>query len=208
MIQLTAIITGDLINSREVKPKIWLPVLEQAIGLYSSKSDIYRGDSFQVEVEIEKVFDAIFYIKACLKTIPSMDVRMAVGIGNKDFKNRSIKKSNGEAFMYSGEAFEALKKETIGIKTPWPESTELMRLVLELTSQIADGWSENVANSVKIAFENPGKNQQELAEILGKKYQSQISTELTKAGYHKIVKAIEYCKGNLLKQIQNAEPRT
>lgn len=198
MKELTAIITGDLINSREVKPKVWLPILENSIGLYTSKSDIYRGDSFQLEVDIEKVFEAIFYIKACLKTLPNVDVRMAIGIGSKDFKNKSIKKSNGEAFINSGEAFEALKKETLGIKTPWPESDEMIKILLELSSQIADGWTENTAKSIKAAFENPNKNQQELAEILHKKYQSQVSTELTRAGFHKIVKTINYCTKNIL----------
>ena len=198
MIQLTAIITGDLINSRQLKPKIWLPVLEQSIKLYASKSDIYRGDSFQIEVEIAKAIECVFYIKAALKTLKNIDVRMAIGIGAKDFKNKDIKKSNGEAFLNSGEAFENLKKETIGIKTPWPEATEMCKIMLELASQIADGWSENIANSVKVAFENPGKNQQDLAEILHKKYQSQVSTELTKAGFNKISKTIDFCTKTLI----------
>ncbi len=198
MIQLTAIITGDLINSRQIKPKVWLPVLEQAIRLYSSKSDIYRGDSFQIEIEIDKAIECVFYIKASLKTLRNIDARMAIGIGSKDFKNRNIKKSNGEAFLNSGEAFEGLKKETIGLKTPWPDTTEICKIMLELASQIADGWSENVANSVKVAFENPGKNQQELAEILHKKYQSQVSTELNKAAFHKISKTIDFCTKTIL----------
>jgi hypothetical protein len=198
MKQLTAIITGDLVNSRQMKPKIWLPILEHSIGLYSSKSDIYRGDSFQIEVEIERVLEAVFYIKTCIKTIKYMDVRMGIGIGEKDFKNKSIKKSNGEAFVNSGLAFEGLKKETIGIVTPWPECTEIGKIMLELASQIADNWSEAEANSIKVAFENPGKNQQELAEILHKKHQSQVSTQLNRAGFHKIVKMIDFCTKTIL----------
>jgi aspartate carbamoyltransferase catalytic subunit len=202
---ITAIITGDIVNSRKVKPKIWLPVLEKAIAKYTSKLDIYRGDSFQLEVEIEKVFEAIFYIKASIKALKHIDVRMAIGIGKKDFKNKSIKKSNGEAFVSSGEAFENLKKETLTIKTPWPESTEIVKLLLEMSSQIADNWNENIANSVKTAIENPGKSQKELAEILNKKYQGQVSTELTRAGYHRIVKTIEYCTNNIVTWAKDVE---
>ncbi len=191
--QITGIITGDIVNSKKVKPSVWLPVLEKSLKKYSKKVEIYRGDSFQMEAPIESIFEAAFYLKACLKCIPKIDVRFGIGIGETDFNKKNIKKSNGEAFINSGEAFESLKKETITIKTPWTDTNETVNLLLELLSNIMDSWTINMANSVKVALENPGKNQIELAEILHKKYQSQISTELSRAGYYKILKAVDYC---------------
>lgn len=198
---MIAIITGDIINSREVEPLIWMPMLEKAMSKYSTKIDIYRGDSFQLEVRIEDVFEAIFYIKAAVKTIKNLDVRMAVGVGKDDFKNESIKKSNGEAFVFSGESFEQLKKETLAIKTPSVELNEMYKIILELTSLITNKWNVNSSKTVMAALEHSDLTQQELALILHKKHQSQLSTELTNAGFHKINNTIKFCTHKLLEYV-------
>lgn len=42
---------------------------------------------------------------------------MAIGIGCKDYNAPKITESNGEAFIYSGELFDEMKKKKLSIKT-------------------------------------------------------------------------------------------
>ena len=51
---MTSILTGDIINSRKVDSDKWLPMLKSAfnsIGKTPKTWEIFRGDSFQIEIE-------------------------------------------------------------------------------------------------------------------------------------------------------------
>lgn len=193
---MVAIITGDIIRSRKVTPTIWLPVLERALHKYTTKSnqsEIFRGDSFQIIVPIDTVFETVFYLKSAIKSIPKLDVRMGIGVGTIDYHDEKVTKSNGTAFVNSGSAFEKLKKETLYFQSNSPEIDATINLILELSSHITTSWNENMAKTVNTALENPESSQKELATLLNKKYQSQISNELRKSGYNSILKTIVYC---------------
>ena len=57
------------------------------------------------------VFLTVLRIKATLKGIKNLDVRMAIGIGKREFTAFNITESNGEAFIHSGEKLESLKPD-------------------------------------------------------------------------------------------------
>ena len=79
------IIIGDLVNSRSLHSSTWLNVLEEALTKYSKKFDIFRGDSFQAELQLENCLDAIYYIKSRIKSLENLDVRIGLGIGGIDY---------------------------------------------------------------------------------------------------------------------------
>ena len=57
--------------------------------------EIYRGDSFQLETTPEKALEASIYIKANIKQLRNLDVRMAIGLGQKSYqgeKNNRIQR--------------------------------------------------------------------------------------------------------------------
>ena len=121
---VTSIITGDIIKSRtQENPDIWINALKGALSnLCPDKVywEIYRGDSFQIEIkDIYESFISAVYIKACIKSIKGLDVRLAIGIGSKTYQGKDVTESNGEAFVFSGETLESLKKEkqNLRIKT-------------------------------------------------------------------------------------------
>jgi len=193
---MIVIITGDIINSRQVNTKLWLPLLESSLARYASKKgkwEIYRGDSFQLELSTNQVFEAVIYIKSAMKSVQGLDVRMGIGIGEKDYEGESLKKSNGQAFVYSGETFDALNKETLKIKTPWNDLNEQVNIYLDLLAFIIHNWNANISSTVYYSIENKHLNQAELTKKIGKK-QSQISRELKKAGYDYVLKTINYCQ--------------
>ncbi|MFD2550642.1 transcriptional regulator [Bizionia sediminis] len=169
---MIAVITGDIINSKSTQPSLWLPLLRQALlTLEPNQSlwELYRGDSFQIEITLpERSFISAIYLKACLKTLKNLDVRMAIGIGNKSYTGQTVSESNGEAFQFSGETLEGLKKNKISLKLKCPNNqvTTHFNLFFKFASLVMDNWTANSAEVVKIYLENPNAIQQELADML------------------------------------------
>lgn len=197
---MVAILTGDIKNSTEHKTAKWLPILKQALERYGKEPsgwEIYRGDSFQLQTTTEKALEASLYLKACLKQIRQMDVRIAIGLGKKTYDAKKITESNGEAFVNSGKCFETLKKQNLAIKTPNKNFDEHINLLLELALLTMDNWTPAISKTVKSAIENPEMNQRELAALLGKS-QGNISEELKKAGFDEVQKMIHFYKTQLV----------
>jgi len=173
---MTSIITGDIIKSRSLKnPELWMNALKS--GLSSLNSDdsqweVYRGDSFQIEIsDVSKSFISAVYLKACIKMISSLDVRLAIGIGKKNYQGSKVSESNGEAFIFSGETLESLKKDKVNlsIKTANETLNKELNLYLKLALTFMDSWTVSSAEIVKLSIEQPDALQQELAEIIGTK---------------------------------------
>ncbi len=197
---MVAVLTGDIKNSTEHKTSEWLPLLKQALDRFGnepSEWEIYRGDSFQLQTEPEQALEAAVYIKACLKQVRQMDVRIAIGLGEKTYDAEKITESNGEAFVYSGKGFENLKKQNLAIKTSNASFDGHINLLLELALLTMDNWTPAISKTVKSAIENPEMNQRELASLLGKS-QGNISEELKKAGFDEVQKMIEFYKTQLV----------
>jgi hypothetical protein len=171
---MTSIITGDIIKSRKaLSEDLWLTPLKLALSQLSTNTsfyDIYRGDSFQLEcTQIEDSFRAAVYIKAFLKSTKGLDVRMSIGIGTKDYQGNSVSESNGEAFIFSGETFETLKKEkqNLKLKTSNAVIDKEINLYFRLALIAMDHWTVNSAEIVKLTLEHPDMIQAELAKIIG-----------------------------------------
>ncbi|RED45930.1 transcriptional regulator [Seonamhaeicola aphaedonensis] len=189
---MTSVITGDIIRSRQENPETWITNLKSALSFLSSDNsrwEIYRGDSFQIEIaDISKSFLAAVYLKACIKTIKGLDVRLAIGIGNKTYEGKDVTESNGDAFVFSGETLESLKKEkqNLRIKTNNPELDKELNLYFKLALVSMDHWTVNSAEVIKLSIENPKALQQELAELIGTK-QDAISKRQKRAGLEHIL---------------------
>ncbi len=194
------IIIGDIVNSRQVDTDRWLRILEEALQRYTKNFDIFRGDSFQAELPVADCFKFVFYVKARIKSLNYLDVRLGIGIGEIEYSDDSIRKSNGQAFIYAGEAFDALRKDLVLLRSPWPEYDAPVNIMMDLAMELSGKWTVNMAESVAIALENPEASQKELADILKRKYQSQVSTELSKAHFVQLSKVIDYCTQELIKR--------
>ena len=188
---MIAILTGDIINSRKAPAGSWLKILKKQltkIGATPSKWEIYKGDYFQVEItNLPDALITTIKIKAALKKISGVDVRMAIGIGEKEYSAKRISESNGSAFIFSGETFETLKKEkiNIAIKSSWTKFDKEINLYLKLGLIAMDKWSVNSAEIVSIALENSSLSQEELGKKIGIK-QNAVSSRLKRARYHEL----------------------
>ncbi len=184
---MTSIITGDIINSRKTTTQNWLVPLKKIFSKLNT-GEIFRGDSFQVEVNnIEETFLIALIIKSTIKINKSVDVRMAIGIGNKEYDAGNIKESSGEAYINSGKAFDSLKKQTLTIKSPWKELDEELNLALELGLLTMDNWTPNSAEFVKTSLNHLDATQKQLSEIL-QISQSSVSERRKRSGLNEILK--------------------
>ena len=187
---MVAILTGDIINSRSLSAKTWLTVLKAGLKHIGEEKnwEIFRGDSFQMQTSPSEALLNSIYIKACVKTIKGVDVRIGIGIGEKKFSAKKITESNGEAFILSGEKLDELKKErlTLAIQSPWSEFDYEINVSIRLALMTMDNWSPISAEMVKLSIENFGISQKDLAE-LAKRSQSTVSEALKRTNLNEIL---------------------
>jgi len=190
---MVAVLTGDIINSKKGEAANWLKNLKNTLNTFGDEPstwEIYRGDSFQIEINPLQALKAAIRIKANIKKEKHLDARIAIGIGDKSYNSKKITSSNGTAFVNSGECFDSLKKMNLAIKTPWAEFDEQMNLLLELALLTINGWLPATATVVSAALEHENLSQKELAKTLNKS-QSSISEALSRAGYDELNKLIK-----------------
>ncbi|MDO3694877.1 SatD family protein [Wenyingzhuangia sp. chi5] len=193
---MKAVITADIVNSREVSPEIWLKTLKttlQNIGEEYAVWEIFRGDSIQVIIQPKKALEVAVLLKSAIKQIPNIDIRIGIGIGEITYQSEKVTTSNGPAFVYAGEAFDGLKKNTLAIKTRWQEFDKTINIMLNLATLTMDYWKPAMAEIVYKQLENPESKQIEIAQALNKK-QSNVSYSLKKAGYEEIQDCLQFYK--------------
>jgi len=198
---MKAIITGDIINSREGEVESWLNSLKEILNYYGDEPkdwEIFRGDSFQLSITPEKAMLAAIHVKSAIKQTKLQDVRMAIGIGEEKYNASKISESNGSAYVRSGECFESLKKQTLAIRSNNEEMDQSFNIMLSLSLLTANNWSSTVAEVIKTAIENSEKNQKGLAKLLHKS-QSSISEALKRGGFEEIMSMNNFYKTQIYK---------
>ncbi len=170
---MVGIITGDIVASRRQKnPELWLNPLKtlfQGIGEELENWEIFRGDSFQLEIsDTADVLWVAYKIKALLKSIGGLDVRMAIGLGDISYAAKRLSESNGTAFIYSGEKFETLKQDKIklALKSDDADFDKIFNLLLKFASLSMDNWTVTSAHTVFTLLEFPDATQTELGQQL------------------------------------------
>ncbi len=179
---MVAVLKADIVGSRHIqKPEIWLAPLKkwlrQTVGSSPQRWDIGWGDFLQLELSepARSVWYAVA-LKALLKSLPlpdskgnqGIDVRIGIGIGAKTYEAPRISESNGPAFVYAGEAFDALKpNRRMALKSAWPGLDDTLNLNFLLASVFMDSWTVAAAELVFAVLETPDIRQQDLGEQLG-----------------------------------------
>lgn len=183
---MEVVITGDIIGSTKISPENWLPTLKAALGYWGNEPtdwELYRGDSFQLRISNPmQAIAAAVYIKAAIKTVSELDVRLGIGLGEIDYTAKKITESNGTAFIHSGEVFEQLSKmnQEMAIKSPWHQFDQEMNLMLKLALIPMNQWTVSAAVAVWEVLKKPHLTQKELGAKLGIT-QHAVSARLSRA---------------------------
>lgn len=203
---MVAILTGDIIQSRKVVDAgVWLGPLKQLLNRFGQSPttwEIFRGDSFQLEVNPEEALYAALSIKATIIAVKGMDVRIAIGLGEKNYSAEGVSESNGEAFVFSGETLEVLKQEknSLRLRSRWPELDEELNLIINLVLVITNNWSVTSAETARLVLQQPDLSQQELAKEIGIR-QSSVSARYNRAHLKEILQVIAYSEKRIHQQI-------
>lgn len=182
---IKAIITGDIVNSRKETPSKWQKQLVKDLkkfGKTPATWEIFRGDMFQLEVPAEEALKTALFLKSSMKRNKNLDVRMAIGIGTLDFKQKSISESNGQAYTLSGECFEKLNKRRLAVNTPWPLFNRDWNLHLGLAALTINHWTAVSSEIIYEVLLDESLNQHDIGEKINKT-QSTISEGLSRAGF-------------------------
>jgi len=180
-----AIITGDIINSRGHNTAVWMDKLKSFLlqwGDTPSTWEIYRGDEIQLRMPMEQALYAAIQLKALIKSIKGLDIRMGIGVGSETYIGAGISESNGTAYQRSGRTLEVLKenKVTLMFTSADEKYNKTMNLMLKLASDFMDDWSPVSAEMVFLSLGSPNVSQQNLAEQLNIK-QSAVSQRMKRA---------------------------
>jgi len=157
---MIAVLTGDIINSRQGQTSLWLNQLKSTLNLYGQTPkdwEIFRGDSFQLKTNPENALRIALHIKAVIKQVKPYDVRIAIGLGEQSYDSKTISESNGTAFVNSGEGFESLKKQTLTVVSENKKWDNTINIMINLALLTANSWSNTVAKVISTVIENPEK---------------------------------------------------
>ena len=196
---MIAVLTGDIINSKEGSIESWLNILKETLHQYGDEPknwSVFRGDSFQLSLAPEKALMAALHIKSTIKQTKLQDVRIAIGIGDENYSSSKISEANGSAYVNSGECFESLKKQTLAIKSNNEKLDQSLNIMFSLLKLTINNWSSSVSEVIKTAIENPEENQKSLARLLNKS-QSNVSESLKRGGFEEIMNINEFYKNNI-----------
>jgi hypothetical protein len=195
---MIAIITGDIINSENHPSSQWIDLLKNYFNQFGASPmnwEIYRGDEFQLKVTEKNALFTAIRIKAMLKTIKGLDVRMGIGVGLETYVGTGVTESNGPAYQRSGRNFETLKESKINlsIATGDTKNDRTLNLMLRLALDFMDDWSVVSAEIVTMSLDYPHYSQKEIAQQLGIK-QSAVSQRLKRARLDLVLDVLSYYK--------------
>ena len=202
---MTAILTGDIINSRKRGSALWIDGLKVLLAQYGQTPadwEIFRGDQFQLEIRNpEQALLIALEIKAYLKTL-KLDARISIGIGDKTYTAANISESNGSAFVRSGEYFDTLKKQklTLAVNTGNSTVDAELNLMLQLALTFLNSWLPQSAEFFLVAIKNPELSQEELGAKLGIN-QAAVSRRRKRAQYDLLLELNQYYRSKIKKAI-------
>ncbi len=163
---MKAVITGDIINStamptmqRVQLPLLFSQIMRELERLSPCQYEIFRGDSFQIVVSNpEEVMTIAILLRAKLISLTSenaeaiLDARIAIGIGNIEYRNERISTSDGEAFHYSGREFDHLGKRNLALRTRWIDVNEEFNIVIPFVDDIINNWTPSQAKVIYMSL--------------------------------------------------------
>lgn len=218
---MIAVITADFIDSSNYSEELLGRVIaalkkefkevEKTSGNKSKNFKIYRGDSFQGIIENPE--DALLTALQLKTTVVAIvtrekgkmreaDLKLAIGIGTKDFEGESIEESNGQAFQFSGRSLDLMKNEfrKTRLKTPNENINGEFDASFYLLDTITDRWGPASAEVVYYLLK--GWKESKIAEEIGIS-QSAVNQRKKAAGWDAIKALLDRYKNIISKTFSN-----
>lgn len=213
---MKGIITADVVGStqmdtevRNALPEILNGIVDSMQGVTPLHLEMYRGDSFQIVVDnyAKAPFVAVLIRiglmrNSCMANMSKLDARVSVGIGNVSYIADTIGKSDGEAFVLSGRAFDHLgKKRLVVVTSDEKINGELMVYESILDELLCDVTCAR-SRTIFAHLLNPELTMEKIGTSLGMSKQAVSQAySVTKVGIIDLVlKRMEYVLTNYLRK--------
>jgi hypothetical protein len=199
---MEAVLTGDIINSRKVKsPEEWMARLKAVLNCYGKPPatwQVFRGDSFQLKTKSTEALQAAYQIRAAIKSIEGLDVRISIGLGSISYTGKKITESSGEALIHSGEAFDELKskKKKLEIRSSDKALNRELNTMILLAEGLVESWTRGSAEAMNLFLHKPATSQNQLAEELGIS-QPSVSSRLSVAHAAEVKEMLDYYENRI-----------
>ncbi len=220
---IKAVITGDIVHSREVHDlQVLLQVLKETIPEIEKQLntrmdfEVYRGDSFQIMIgKAEHAIKIAILIRTKLRSKTSFseseeanvpldnlwDARVSIGIGPVNKPANKVVESTGEAFELSGKQLDSMKNthERIRMASTWGALNHQFEVVAKLGDAILSRWT---LSSCEAAYRHLlfGETQKQIAQKLNIS-QPAVHKRLSIANIDAIESMINYLNLTIKKQI-------
>ncbi|MEY1555757.1 hypothetical protein AB3Y40_09005 [Yoonia sp. R2331] len=197
---LSAVITGDLIHSRQASATqvdLAMDTLRDAAAEAEARSNRtlqftrFRGDGWQIHLDTAgAALGTAVWLHAKLRaTGLKIDTRMAVGIGGiTSTGTTSLADASGVAFEISGQTLDTIGKRRITIAGTGV--TQELSAIFGLVEHIIFDWTANQAEAAALALAYPDKTQEDIATKLGITRQA-VQLRLAGAGAAPISAAVD-----------------
>ncbi|HEX5025107.1 MAG TPA: hypothetical protein VFV68_07530 [Agriterribacter sp.] len=188
---VAAVITGDIVNSMLLAPKLEKKMITQlGVLLKGHKFEFYRGDSFQVYVKNPyEALELLFRLRAQARCYSlDHDVRGSIGIGKINMPLRDLRTATGEAFVLSGRAFDKLSgDQRMQIQCANKQANAALRVIAYYGDFI---FKRLTSKQAEVVLELLKQNTQIKAAKKLRKSQATISKHLQAAAWSEIQKLI------------------
>ena len=206
---IRAVITADLVGSSEYTMGDWVTInsrINSFLGKWNTEEHTeyfaYRGDSLQGLLrDISQALRHAIFLKAYIKSAElhgskrasTADIRISIGLGEINYRGKTIMESNGQAFHNSGKTLDIITKtgQTLALTTPSKEDNEEWDVIMTLLDEVIERWT--IASSEVIWRILEGKEDVEIAKELSIT-RSAVSQRKKQAGWDAILKTLKYYK--------------
>ena len=204
------VITGDIVGSQQLTGSQYRTVLTQLersltalCTEYSGSFDIFRGDAFQVQLtEPEHSMKVATALRLSLKAGEvSADIRQSVGLGTAADRWSSPNRSNGEAFVLSGNGLDAMKSERLSVRSVSSDLDERIGLLTRFLDVQLTGLTSVQSSVLKCFLLSSDKSHEALASTLNKS-RSNVTRILLAANYHLVTDYLEYFYRHVVRESQ------
>lgn len=185
-----------------MRPGHWLDQLGAVLARWgiAPKSWQEIGDNgFQLLVQPSQTWDALIWLKAGIRAIPGLDLRMGVGVGRVSDTTESNAMSDEEAYVHSLDAFNRLRplRQHMVFKSRWPDLDGEVNLTFKMVLTIMNTWTPVSCEAILEKMEHASLSQKELGVRLGIS-QHAISTRLSRAQFDLIQEWAVFYRDKLL----------
>ncbi len=171
-----SIITADIVNYTKITQSSEENLIDdftkwtKKMSLFTGvKYELFRGDSFQCMIpNLNQTLKICLlnraYFLRLSKNQKGLDLRQSIGIGEVNLLKKTLSRSDGEAFRYSGRSFDEMDKKgnCIIVKSSFPEIDAELNTSLTLLEAIIQGWTSTQAEV--FFYKLQGKKEKEIAE--------------------------------------------